>query len=419
MKILHIELSKLIKEASKDIIEDMDHDYYSADSVAVAIDILNNHAIDLIITGLELADDDGEMIIKHLSEASSEDIPIVVLTSTDSLEMRKKLFELGVVDYQIKKNFTGKRLKTYIETIELSDDLIDKLRLFKIAVVDDSIFTLNVIKNIFTLNGVEDVDYYSDAKTLLDSGIDYDLYIIDLVMPDTTGEELIYRIKEIDEDNIIILISSTSNYKTISHILNTGANDFIVKPFDANTFIIRIKSHIRTYLLLKELEEKNKALNELAITDGLTKVYNHRHIVQLLKEEVSRAERHGHDLSIILIDLDDFKNVNDVYGHQVGDLVLRAVSDTIKKNIREEDSIGRYGGEEFLVVLPYTNVGLAKQVGEKLRKEVEELRIEIESLKITISGGIASYEGFDYSAMIKIADVNLYKAKSEGKNKLL
>jgi two-component system cell cycle response regulator len=397
----------------------MDHDYYSADSVAVAIDILNNHAIDLIITGLELADDDGEMIIKHLSEASSEDIPIVVLTSTDSLEMRKKLFELGVVDYQIKKNFTGKRLKTYIETIELSDDLIDKLRLFKIAVVDDSIFTLNVIKNIFTLNGVEDVDYYSDAKTLLDSGIDYDLYIIDLVMPDTTGEELIYRIKEIDEDNIIILISSTSNYKTISHILNTGANDFIVKPFDANTFIIRIKSHIRTYLLLKELEEKNKALNELAITDGLTKVYNHRHIVQLLKEEVSRAERHGHDLSIILIDLDDFKNVNDVYGHQVGDLVLRAVSDTIKKNIREEDSIGRYGGEEFLVVLPYTNVGLAKQVGEKLRKEVEELRIEIESLKITISGGIASYEGFDYSAMIKIADVNLYKAKSEGKNKLL
>lgn len=419
MKILHIEVSKMIRTASRDIIEAMTHEYFEARGMEEAFEVLDKEKINLIITALELKDIEGELIIERLSGSPYKDIPVVVLTSTDSLELRRSLFDMGVVDYQIKKYFTPERLKGYIETIQLSDALIEKLRAFKIAVVDDSILTINVIRNIFRLNQIKYVDYYYDAESLLQSGLDYQLYIIDLILPETSGEELIYRLKEINDDNIIILISSSSNYKTISHILNTGANDFIVKPFDANTFIIRIKSHVRTYLLMKELEEKNKALLELSVTDGLTKIYNHRYMIQQLKEEVKRADRYKHDLSIILLDLDNFKRVNDTYGHQTGDEVLRCVARVIGEQLREGDVLGRYGGEEFLVILPETNVEDARRVGEKLREAVRRLRYDEQELLVTVSGGIAGFTHFDYSAMIKQADINLYKAKTEGKDRII
>lgn len=419
MNILHIEFSKLIKMTSKIAIESIGHVYYEATTLEEAFKVLRSNPINLIITGLELEDAKEEGLIKQLSQSEFSSIPIVVLTSTDNLELRKKLFDMGVVDYQIKSGFTTNRLKTYIESIQLSDELIETMRGFKIAVVDDSIFSLNVIRNIFELNQVKNVFYFSDPQIFLDGRLDYDLYILDLVLPDTSGEELIYKLKDESDDNIVILISSTSNYKTIAHILSSGANDFIVKPFDSGTFIVRIKAHIRNYLLMKELEIKNKELLELSVTDGLTRIYNHRHIVQLLKDEVSRSKRYGTDLSVLLLDLDNFKRVNDTYGHQVGDEVLTKIAQTIKKSIRDSDDVGRYGGEEFLVVLPNATIDEAEKVGNHLRKIVEALTYTVSELVTTISGGVATNKNIDYSVIIKTADTNLYRAKHAGKNQIM
>ncbi|MBN2795427.1 MAG: diguanylate cyclase [Clostridia bacterium] len=419
MNILHIDNSRMIHAASKELVESLNHLYFGAQNVSEAYEILSEHKINIIITGLEMSDCDGEEFIRNLNNSPYKNIPVAVLTSTDSFELRQKLFELGVVDYQLKQNFTLKRLKSYVEALAISDELIMTLRRFKVAVIDDSVLTINVIKNIFNLNQVFNVDYFFDVKTLVESEMNYDLYIVDLVLPETSGEELVLKLKEENQESIIIMISSTSNYKTISHVLNLGANDFIVKPFDANTFIIRIKSHIRNHLLMKALEEKNRELLELSVTDGLTKVYNHRHIVQVLKDEVNRSERYNHSLSIILLDLDNFKSVNDTYGHQVGDQVLIEVGKTIKNNIREGDVIGRYGGEEFLVILPETTLEGAIAVGEKLRKAIASIVYEEKKLNTTVSGGIAIFNHFDFSRMIRIADINLYQAKKDGKNRIV
>lgn len=418
MNILHIDNSRMIHAAAEQLVESLNHQYFGAKNVAEAYKILEKEKINIIITGLEIADCDGEVFIKELNNSKYHNIPVAVLTSTDSFELRQKLFELGVVDYQLKQNFTLNRLKSYVEALAISDELITTMRDFKIAVIDDSVLTINVIKNIFNLNQVQRVSYFYDVKSLLASDMDYDLYIVDLVLPETSGEELILKLKDENQESIIIMISSTSNYKTISHVLNLGANDFIVKPFDANTFIIRIKSHIRNHLLMKALEEKNRELLELSVTDGLTKVYNHRHIVQLLKDEVNRSERHKHPLSIILLDLDNFKSVNDTYGHQVGDKVLIEIAQTVKSHLRDGDLLGRYGGEEFLIILPETELKGAIAAGEKLRKAIERIVYEEENLQTTVSGGIAIFEHFNYSKMIRIADINLYEAKSKGKTKL-
>lgn len=419
MKILHVEHSKMIRTASRDVITSLGHEYIEARGIKETYEVLEKSPIDLIITGLELDDIDGESLIESLSRSDFSTTPIVVLTSHDNLEIRKKLFQLGVVDYQIKKNFDNNRLKTYIEVIQMNEELAESLRSLKVAVVDDSILTVKVIQNIFELNKINHVDYFYDAKSLLENELNYDIYIIDLVLPEMTGEALISDLKAGKKDNIIIMISSTSNYKTISHILNSGADDFIVKPFDANTFLVRIKHHIKQHMLLKELEATNEKLLKLSITDGLTQVYNHKYIVNRLKEECSRSERYEEDLSIVLFDLDNFKKVNDTYGHQFGDEVLKSVSDTIKIVLRESDMIGRYGGEEFLVILPNTDKAEAYVVADKIRQAVAGLVFSISDFKLTISGGVSTYAHFNYGQMIREADINLLQAKKTGKDRII
>ncbi|MBI9011042.1 MAG: diguanylate cyclase [Clostridiales bacterium] len=419
MKILHIEHSKMIRQASRDVIESLGHEYIEATTIQETYQVLKKNKIDLVITGLELDDVDGEALVESLSKSEYSRTPVVVLTSYDNLDIRKKLFQLGVVDYQVKKNFTSNRLKAYIESIQLNEDLIQMMRSLKIAVIDDSVLTVKIIQNIFELNGIVHADYYYNASTLLESDLNYDIYVIDLILPETTGEALIGELKLKSEDCIIILISSTSNYKTISHALNSGADDFIVKPFDANTFLVRIKNHIKQYMLLKALEASNEKLLKLSITDGLTEVYNHKYIVTRLEEECSRASRYNEALSIILFDLDNFKKVNDTYGHQQGDEVLTQAAATIKRVLRESDVLGRYGGEEFLVILPCTSSEKAYVVADKIRHEISMLTFDIEDFGITISGGVSTFsEGF-YSQLIMEADMKLLEAKKTGKNKII
>lgn len=418
MKILHIEHSKMIRKASKDVIMSLGCEYLESTGLEDTYKVLEKENIDLVITGLELDDIDGESLIASLSQSQYANIPIVVLTSYDNLEIRTKLFQLGVVDYQIKKDFNGERLKTYIESIRLDETLSTTMRDLRVAVVDDSVLTIKVIQNIFELNGIVRVDYYYDAKDIMKSELEYDIYVIDLILPETTGEILLSEIKSRNKDSIIIMISSTSNYKTISHTLNSGADDFIVKPFDNNTFLVRIKHHIKQHLLLKELEDSNAKLLKLSITDGLTDVYNHNYIVSRLQEECSRAKRYEDDLSILLLDLDNFKKVNDTYGHQIGDNVLTSVALTIKSVLRQSDVLGRYGGEEFLVILPNTHMDAARVVGEKIRQSISRLEFDALGLTVSVSGGLSSSKSLNYSQMIREADFRLLEAKKNGKNRI-
>ena len=191
-----------------------------------------------------------------------------------------------------------------------------------------------------------------------------------------------------------------------------------------NKQLILAKIHLEN--LTQELEKKNSILDNLANIDGLTGVYNHRYFQNILDQELNRAERHSTSISIILIDIDHFKKVNDTYGHQVGDFILTEFSRTIKENIREYDMLARYGGEEFVVILPETKIEDALVVGEKLRSIIEltPFKDNRETYHVTASFGLvcskpAAEDSFDKNTFINQADQALYEAKEKGRNRVV
>jgi len=167
-----------------------------------------------------------------------------------------------------------------------------------------------------------------------------------------------------------------------------------------------------------ELECKNKILAEMSSIDGLTKINNHRALIEYLKTEISNTGRTNKPLSVAIFDIDDFKKVNDTKGHVYGDQVLVDVAEIIKNNIRDTDFAGRYGGEEFMVIFSDMDLIKAHNISERIRSTVENFSFA-EGLKITISGGVKQYEGEDVSELIHASDMNLYKAKNNGKNQII
>jgi len=192
-----------------------------------------------------------------------------------------------------------------------------------------------------------------------------------------------------------------------------------------DTYLLTNVSNMTERLLMEqELENKNRELEQLnqvlhrqASIDDLTGIYNHRFIFQRLREEVERADRYQQPLSIMMLDLDHFKTVNDQFGHQTGDIVLHTVAQTIKNTLRHIDVAGRYGGEEFLVILPQTGLEDAVQVAERIREQVEKLTFADKKLRITISIGVSTYGNETESELLGRADRLLYKAKDYGRNR--
>ncbi|MBE6067509.1 MAG: sensor domain-containing diguanylate cyclase [Clostridium lundense] len=167
-----------------------------------------------------------------------------------------------------------------------------------------------------------------------------------------------------------------------------------------------------------DLEVKNSMLTELASTDGLTKVKNHKTLIDHLTLEVNNALKSREPLSIAMFDIDNFKKINDSKGHIYGDTVLIKIAEIMKNNIRDTDIVGRYGGEEFMIVLSKANESIVRSISERIRQAIEQQYMN-NDIKVTISGGIKEYAGESLTEFIHAADVNLYEAKSKGKNKII
>lgn len=260
INILHVERGSFFRKVIKDIAAQSGLIHFEAESAEEALEVLKDEVIDLIITGMELADISGEEFIEKLRRTRYNGIPVMVISSSDSMEDYEKMFSLGVVDFIHKKDISYDRFNRYIQSILKEDRLVSKIREMEIAVLDDSQVSLNVIRNIFNLNRIGKVDYFKDPKELLGSTKSYDVYILDLILPDVSGDEVIMKIREKSSDNVIISISSVKNYKTISNILLIGADDYIIKPFDSNVFMARLKGSVRTLMLLEEIRELKKKL---------------------------------------------------------------------------------------------------------------------------------------------------------------
>ncbi|NEQ40085.1 MAG: diguanylate cyclase [Okeania sp. SIO3I5] len=257
-----------------------------------------------------------------------------------------------------------------------------------------------------------------------------DLILLDLMMPEMNGLEVCKQLKSDPEyTNIPIIFLTASNEQ--EHIVNAfelGAVDYINKPFKKAELLARIRNHLLLKHTIDELKSTQIELQnvlvevqKLANTDPLTGVLNRRSLFDFAHQEFNRVSRYGPPFSILLMDLDNFKKINDNYGHQVGDIALCTVVKSIKNAIRNVDFLGRYGGEEFMAILPETFGEEAFILAERIRKMVASniIKTDVGNLLLTISIGVSTYYTKDRSLddMISRADKGVYQAKQQGRNK--
>lgn len=223
----------------------------------------------------------------------------------------------------------------------------------------------------------------------------------------------------------ILLMTEPGDQVRLLRGLDLGANDYIVRPIDKNELVARLRSQIKRKRYTERLRDSVMTSMELAVTDALTGLYNRRYMESHVGTLVDRSAARGKSLSVLLLDIDYFKSINDGYGHDAGDDVLRDFSDRLRTCIRGIDLACRYGGEEFVVVMPDTDIGVATMVAERIRRRVAGDHFAInngqKSIEVTISIGIAARSTpEDTAAMIlKRADEALYRAKRDGRNRVV
>lgn len=298
-----------------------------------------------------------------------------------------------------------------------------------ILIVDDSAVIRKQVLE--TLQGVQLFDNYHEAdngfsaiKVL--SKEDVCMLVCDVMMPGMDGFKLlefISREQRLEHINVIMLSANIGVYDRIRGLEN-GAVDYMTKPFHPQELILRVKTQLRIKQLQNDLKTKIRELERVSIIDNLTGLYNSRYLYDALVREYNRCERFNLKLSLVMLDVDNFKEVNDTHGHQRGDSVLKEIGRVLQVVVRGYDFAVRYGGDEFMIVLSQNTVIGAHIVAERIRKVIEEsplLKGLSGDSSITVSVGVATYPEDTmggHEALINMADNALYKAKREGRNRV-
>lgn len=257
-----------------------------------------------------------------------------------------------------------------------------------------------------------------------------DVILLDLVLPDISGNEVCRWLKLNSDTRGIPIIMLTVKDSLEDKVagLEAGADDYLPKPYNEVELNARIYAALRTKALQDELRQKNKQMEELlarveflAITDPLTGLYNRRRIEAVLEEEWKSVKRYNRTLSCFILDIDLFKSINDTYGHRVGDSVLKEIGDIVKYSLREVDTVARWGGEEFIAILPQTDMDNSVKVAERIMNTIRDYTFDqIPNKRITASIGIStSSEKIDTpDKLVNSADFALYHAKTNGRNRI-
>ena len=297
----------------------------------------------------------------------------------------------------------------------------------KILIADDSIVSRHLLEATLRKWGY-DVMVACDGAEALELLQRQDapaLIILDWMMPGMTGVEVCRRIRERDSEpyTYILLLTSKSQKEDLIEGMDAGADDYITKPFDQNELQVRLRAGTRLVDLQSQLLKAREDLRDQATRDSLTRLWNRSSILNELGRELARSEREARPLGVVIVDLDHFKHINDTYGHLAGDAVLREAARRMQNSIRQYDSIGRYGGEEFLILFPGCSQDDCFAQADRLRRQLgqTEMAVNETSLRVTASFGVTIAmpgENWSQEALIRRADEALYVAKKSGRNRV-
>ena len=288
-----------------------------------------------------------------------------------------------------------------------------------ILIVDDTESNIDILLEL--LSDKYDVMVALDGETAIELAQEEkpDLILLDIMMPIMDGYKVCIELKS-DENtkNIpVVFITAKTDEESIERAYIVGGNDYVVKPFRPKELLARVNRELQ----LKSYQEELKLL---ASIDPLTKLYNRRYFNEIAQNILEKERENRLDLSLLILDIDKFKNVNDTYGHAIGDDVIIFVADTLKKFNKESSVSCRYGGEEFVMLLPNTSLDSAVALSEQIRKSIQESVINIkdkESLQITVSIGVSKVDVLNepnIETALYRADNALYEAKDRGRNRV-
>ncbi|NOZ13942.1 MAG: diguanylate cyclase [Acidobacteria bacterium] len=377
------------------------------------------HHPDLITMDIEMPVMDGYKaceMIRH--DPSTEDIPIIFVTTLGNEEDIDRGFRAGAIEYFVKP-FQPGRLGKFVHNLFVK---MESRRTVPIAILDHRKTSRKITEFAFQKHGFQTSPFSSLNKLIeqFKQGYEPELLLFNMDDPDTSFETSLKELKLLRPHLPVLTLTDENRKARIIHALKAGAVDYVLAPFVEEELIARSETHIRLHKYIRQLSNANQRLRELSVTDPLTGLFNRGYLNRMLKAEIKKLSRREEWLSCIMIDIDHFKQINDTYGHITGDFVLTELANIMRELSRDSDIVTRYGGEEFVLLLPQTDPDGAFILAEKIRTNVEKKKFKTGdvAITVTISCGIHGIRNFlEGRNLIQYADEALYQAKETGRNR--
>jgi two-component system, cell cycle response regulator len=415
-----------------------------------ALAICERAECDLVLLDALMPDMDGFEVCHRLkTNQQTHHIPVVMVTALDQPSDRVRGLEVGADDF-LTKPMSDVALIARVRSLARLKLMTDELRMRavtsrdiglenperdaiaeagrngSILIIDDQLHSAERLARILGSEHRVDVETDpNDALFRVAEG-DYDLLIVSLSLANFDGLRLCSQVRSLERTrNVAILaVADADSNARLVRGLEIGVNDYLTRPIDKNELLARVRTQVRKKRYTERLRDNVQMSIEMAITDALTGLYNRRYMESHVGTLVEQAIARSKPLTVLILDIDYFKAVNDGWGHDAGDDVLREFALRIRKSIRGIDLACRYGGEEFVVVMPETDMAVATVVAERLRRRIATEPFPIQQgqrkLDVTISIGLAALRSEDNAAaVIKRADQALYRAKRDGRNRVV
>ena len=426
-------------------------DVVTAMSGKEALAICERAECDLVLLDVMMPGMDGLEVCRRLkSNPATHHIPVVMVTALDQPSDKVRGLEAGADDF-LTKPISELALIARVRSLARLKMVTDELRMRvltsrdigiespereavadtgrngRVLIVDDRPASYERIAAMLTKEHEVEVETDPNQAVFHAADGNFDLFIVSLGLENFDALRLCSQVRSLDRTrNLPILaITEPDNNARMLRGLEIGVNDFLIRPIDKNELLARARSQVRKRRYTERLRDNVQMSIEMAITDALTGLFNRRYMESHLGTLIEQAAARGKPLSTLVIDIDHFKAVNDTHGHDAGDDVLRDFALRIKRSIRGIDLACRYGGEEFVIVMPETDMAVAAMVAERLRRRIAADPFPIQKgarhIPVTISIGIAALRGKDDTpaALLKRADQALYRAKRDGRNRVV